>query len=126
MRPAVWAKREKRRIIVGGVGMWKSRFWRFPRAVGDGGKLDLELNPRNCETRVFHRRPPPGISTPLFAHAMWPCSVALSPTHRFCYRAEIPKTRAIPESTYGAPGGVETPFRCGLPCGPPQRRPAAH
>ena len=44
-------------------------------------------NSSHCETRVFHRRPPPGISTALFGHAMWPRSVAISPTHRSCYRA---------------------------------------
>jgi len=35
--------------IVGAVEMGKSRRLRFPRAVGDGGKLDVELgSPRNA------------------------------------------------------------------------------
>jgi len=31
------------RQIAGAVEMWKSRRWRFPRAVDGGGKLDVEL-----------------------------------------------------------------------------------
>jgi hypothetical protein len=33
----------EKQITVGAVGMWKSRRLRFPRAVDDGGKLDVEL-----------------------------------------------------------------------------------
>src|ERR1700680_1158851 len=52
--------------IVGAVGMWKSRRWRFPRAVDDGGKLDVELGlpvrrdesfPPTSTARHFHSAP---------------------------------------------------------------------
>ena len=31
------------KTVVGAVEMWKSRRWRFPRAGGGGGKLDVSL-----------------------------------------------------------------------------------
>jgi hypothetical protein len=31
------------KAVAGAVEMWESRRWRFPRAGGGGGKLDVEL-----------------------------------------------------------------------------------
>jgi hypothetical protein len=92
---AVWAGERK--------GESSSALWECGnRAFGDFqgrsatvGNSTSSRNSRNCETRVFHRRLPPGISTALFAHAIWPCSVAMSPTHRFCYRASLITNRLV-------------------------------
>ena len=57
------------------------------------GNSTSSQNSRNSETRVFHRRPPPGISKALFGHASGPRSIAISVTHRFRYRALITSVR---------------------------------
>src|ERR1700752_2776464 len=47
------------KTVAGAVEMWESRRWRFPRAGGGGGKLDVELGPPITRDESFSPPAPP-------------------------------------------------------------------